>query len=404
MSSEHFDVLVVGAGISGIGAGYHLQKRCPGKSYVILENRDAIGGTWDLFRYPGIRSDSDMYTLGYAFKPWTEQKAIADGPSIWKYVNETAREYGIDKHIRFKHRVVRGSWDRERCALDGRSRARRRGQALHCELHPHVRGLLQIRARLHARLQRHGALQRPDHPAATLAGGPRLYGQARRRHRLGRDRGDVGAGDDRQGRARDDAAAHAHLHDLAAVVDALGRTCAAAFSPQLAYDINRGIRTFFQQFFFRFARNRPEAFKKRLMKRIEEQLPKETIEKHFTPPYKPWEQRLCLVPDNDMFEAIRSGKASVVTDHIEEFTEKGIKLKSGQEMEADIIVAATGPRAANARRRRSVRRRRARSIPARRYTYKGAMYPTCRTSSRCSATPTPPGRCAPISSSNTPAA
>ena len=113
MSTESFDVLIVGAGLSGIGAGFHLQRDCPGKSYVILENRAAIGGTWDLFRYPGIRSDSDMFTLGYSFKPWTEEKAIADGPSIWKYVHETAAEYGIDKHIRFKHRVVRASWSSE---------------------------------------------------------------------------------------------------------------------------------------------------------------------------------------------------------------------------------------------------------------------------------------------------
>jgi hypothetical protein len=110
MNAEHLDVLIVGAGLSGIGAGYHLQAECPGKSYAILESRGAIGGTWDLFRYPGIRSDSDMYTLGYRFRPWTAAKAIADGPSILEYVQETARENGIDRHIRFHHRVVRAEW------------------------------------------------------------------------------------------------------------------------------------------------------------------------------------------------------------------------------------------------------------------------------------------------------
>ena len=340
--AEHFDVLIVGAGLSGVGAGYHLQDRSPDRSYVILEAREAIGGTWDLFRYPGIRSDSDMYTLGYSFKPWTDQKAIADGPSIWKYVNETAREYGIGKHIRFKHRVARAAWSSEE--------ARWTVEAEHGGATKRFTANFLLMCSGYYKYE-HGYL--PDFKGMDRFKGliiqPQLWPEdldysGKRVVVIG-----SGATAVTLVPAMTDKAAHVTMLQRTPTymislpsVDALGQRLRRWFSPQLAYDINRGFRTFFQQFFFRFARNRPEAFKKRLMKRIEEQLPKETIEKHFTPPYNPWEQRLCLVPDNDMFEAIRSGKASVVTDHIETFTEKGIKLKSGQELEADIIVAATG--------------------------------------------------------------
>jgi cation diffusion facilitator CzcD-associated flavoprotein CzcO len=340
--SEHFDVLIVGAGLSGIGAGYHLQKRCPGKRYVILENRDAIGGTWDLFRYPGIRSDSDMYTLGYAFKPWTEQKAIADGPSIWKYVNETAREYGIDKHIRFKHRVVRASWSS--------------GEARWTVEAEHEGGVKRFTADFvlmcagyykyeHGYLPAFKHMDRFKGPIIQPQLWPEDLDYSGKRVVV------IGSGATAVTLvpAMTDKAAHVtmlqrtptYMISLPAV-DNFGERLRRSLPAQLAYDLNRAFRTFFQQFFFRFARARPEVFKRRLFKRIEEHLPKETIEQHFTPPYKPWEQRLCLVPDNDLFEAMKAGKASVVTDHIEEFTEKGVRLKSGQELEADIIVAATG--------------------------------------------------------------
>ena len=340
--SEHFDVLIVGAGLSGIGAGYHLQQRCPGKSYVILENRDAIGGTWDLFRYPGIRSDSDMYTLGYAFKPWTEQKSIADGPSIWKYVNATADEYGIRQHIRFKHRVTRCSWDS--------NTARWTVEAEHAGATKRFTANFVLMCAGYYKYE-HGYM--PDFKGMDRFKGPIIQPQLwpEDLDYTGKRVVVIGSGATAVTLvpSMTDKAAHVTMLQRTPTymislpsVDALGQNLRKMFSPQLAYDINRGIRTFFQQFFFRLARSRPEAFKKRLMKPLAEQLDQETIEKHFTPPYKPWEQRLCLVPDNDMFEAIRSGKASVVTDHIEEFTEKGIKLKSGQELDADIVVAATG--------------------------------------------------------------
>lgn len=342
LQAEHFDVLVVGAGLSGVGAGVHLSDHCPDKSYVILEGREAIGGTWDLFRYPGIRSDSDMYTLGYSFKPWTEQKSIADGPAIWKYVNETADEYGIRQHIRFKHRVRRCAWSSEdarwtvEAEHEGAQKRFTANFVLMCAGYykyehgymPEFKGMDRF----------NGPIIQPQlWPEDLDYGGKRVV--------------IIGSGATAVTLvpAMTDKAAHVTMLQRTPTymismpaVDKLGQFLRRTFPAQLAYDINRGIRTFFQQFFFRFARNRPEAFKKRIMKPIEAQLDRETIEKHFTPPYKPWEQRLCLVPDNDLFDAIKAGKASVVTDHIEEFTETGVKLKSGQLLEADIIVAATG--------------------------------------------------------------
>ena len=198
-SPEHFDVLIVGAGLSGIGAGYHLQQKCPGKSFVILEGRDCIGGTWDLFRYPGIRSDSDMFTLGYSFKPWVEAKAIADGPRILNYVRETAAENGIDKKIRFHHRVKRASWSTpearwtvevERTAGEGGTET----GALHLQFPVHVLGLLQIRGRLHAGICRPRQFRRPHRASAEMDRRHRLRRQEGGGDRLGRDRGDAGAG------------------------------------------------------------------------------------------------------------------------------------------------------------------------------------------------------------------
>ncbi len=342
MQQEHCDVLIVGAGLSGIGAGYHLQKRCPGKSYVILENRDAIGGTWDLFRYPGIRSDSDMYTLGYAFKPWTEQKAIADGPSIWNYVNETAREHGIDRHIRFKHRVRRCSWSSqdERWTIEAEhAGAVKRFTAkfvLMCAGYynydegytPEFEGSERFK----------GQIIHPQHwPENLDYSGKRVIV--------------IGSGATAVTLvpAMTDKAAHVvmlqrsptYMVSLPAV-DQFAHWLRSFLPETWAYNINRGIRVLFQQFFFRLARARPEQTRKRLLDRVRQQLDPAYVEQHFTPHYKPWEERLCLVPDNDMFIAIREGKASVVTDHIDSFTEKGIKLASGQELEGDIIVTATG--------------------------------------------------------------
>ena len=170
MNTEHVDVLVVGAGISGIGAGYHLQTKCPGRSYAILEGRDSIGGTWDLFRYPGIRSDSDMYTLGYAFRPWTGEKSIADGPSILKYLRETAQAYGIDRNIRFGWQVKRAAWSSETATWTVEAERAGGGEhAAHALQFPvHVLGLLQLRRGLHAAVRRGRALSRAHRASAEM--------------------------------------------------------------------------------------------------------------------------------------------------------------------------------------------------------------------------------------------
>lgn len=343
MSSEHFDVIVVGAGLSGVGAGYHLQKHCPDKSYVILEGRAAIGGTWDLFRYPGIRSDSDMFTLGYAFKPWREQKAIADGPSIRKYVNETAREYGIDQKIRFKHQVKRASWSSqdERWTVeaehDGQLRRFTAKFVLMCAGYyrydqgylPDWQGMESFK----------GQIVHPQHwPEDLDYGGKRVVV--------------IGSGATAVTLvpAMTDNAAHVIMLQRSPTYmisqpaeDKLANWMARRLPAGLAYDLTRFRKIIMQQLFFRLARSRPGKTRERLLALIREQLgPDFDMETHFTPSYNPWEQRLCLVPDNDMFLAMKEGKASVVTDHIERFTEKGLKLKSGRELEADIVVTATG--------------------------------------------------------------
>ena len=340
---NEFDVVIVGAGLSGVGAGYYLKRDCPDRTFAILENRDAIGGTWDLFRYPGIRSDSDMFTLGYAFKPWREQKAIADGPSIKKYVNETAREYGIDQHIRFKHKVKRASWSSETARWtieaehDGKVVRFVCKFLLSCAGYysydkgylPDFKGMDGFK----------GALIHPQHwPEDLDYSGKRVIV--------------IGSGATAVTLvpAMTDKAAHVTMLQRSPTYmvslpaeDALANWMGRHLPASLAYDITRLRKVLFQQFFFRLARSRPQKTKERLLGLIREQLGADyDMETHFTPRYNPWEQRLCLVPDNDMFLAIKAGKASIATDTIEAFTEKGIKLSSGKELEADIIITATG--------------------------------------------------------------
>ncbi|MBX3510249.1 MAG: NAD(P)/FAD-dependent oxidoreductase [Hyphomonadaceae bacterium] len=341
--SETFDVVIVGAGLSGVGAGVHLQKRCPGKSFVILENRDALGGTWDLFRYPGIRSDSDMFTLGYNFKPWRQRKAIADGASIRNYVNETAREHGLAPHIRLKHRVMKAEWSS--------AEARWTVTAEHEGVPKRFVCKFLIMATGYYNYQ-HG--YQPEFKGAERFQGkiihpqfwPEEYDYAGKRIAV------IGSGATAMTLvpALAERAAHVTMVQRSPTwvvslpaEDRLANWMGRHLPAGLAYDLTRFRKIMFQQFFFRMCRTQPEKVKQRLLGMIREQLgPDYDIAKDFTPRYRPWTQRLCLVPDNDLFIAIREGRASVETDTIETFTEKGLKLSSGKELEVDVIVTATG--------------------------------------------------------------
>ena len=339
----HFDVLIVGAGLSGVGAACHLEKHCPTKSYTILEGRDCIGGTWDLFRYPGIRSDSDMYTLGYRFRPWRQAKAIADGPSILEYVKETAADYGVDKHIRFNHWVSDASWSSTEACWT--VTAMRNGQEvrltsdflLMCSGYykysegytPEFEGVSDFK----------GRMVHPQHWQDDIdCKGKRVVV--------------IGSGATAVTLIPSLADETAHITMLqrsptymyAMPAKSPLATFLSKFLPKsIVYKMMRWQRVLLQQYVFKMARARPQKAKDELIRMTREKLPEGyDVDTHFTPHYNPWDQRLCLVPDDDLFEVISSGKASVVTDDIARFTENGIALKSGKELEADIVITATG--------------------------------------------------------------
>ena len=347
MTTEHFDVLIVGAGLSGVGAGYHLQTNCPGKTYAILEGRDAIGGTWDLFRYPGIRSDSDMYTLGYAFKPWTEAKAIADGPSILNYVRQTASENGIDAKIRYGHMVKRASWSSDDAAwtVEIERGADKEPVTLSCNFLMMCSGYYN-----------YAGGYTPEFPGAESFTGKIIHPQqwpedldyAAKKVVV------IGSGATAVTLVPEMAKTAAHVTMLqrsptyvvsAPAEDAMANWLRARLPSKLAYGLVRWRNVLFGMFFFNQTRKNPARAKAMIIEGVRQQLgPDYDVATHFTPSYNPWDQRLCLVPDADLFNSIKAGTSSVVTDQIESFTPMGIKLKSGQELEADIIVTATGLR------------------------------------------------------------
>ena len=341
---QHFDVLIVGAGLSGIGAAWHLQDKCAGKSFAILEGRAAIGGTWDLFRYPGIRSDSDMYTLGYNFRPWTEQKAIADGPNILRYVRATATEAGIDQHIRFNHKVTNASFDS-------------------------TTGIWTLTA------------QTPDGPASFTANfvlmaagyysydnphNPTFEGESTYKGTIFhaqfwpenldyRNKRVVVIGSGATAvtivpvMAKD--AAHVTMLQRSPTwmvsrpsEDKIAILAQKILPPMMAYNLIRFRNVLMGHWVFTAARKNPVKANARLRELLAKELPSDTIDAHFTPKYNVWEQRLCLVPDSDFFKAVNAGTASIETDHIESLDATGITLKSGKHLEADIIVKATGLR------------------------------------------------------------
>ncbi len=339
---NHTDVLIVGAGLSGIGAAYHLQEKCPGRSYTILEGRNAIGGTWDLFRYPGIRSDSDMHTLGYIFKPWREAKAIADGPSIRRYVVETAEENRITQHIRFRHLVKAARWSSEQ----GRwtVTAEHEGEVVEFSCNflfmcggyynyeqPHDPGFDTLGAFK-------GQVVHPQFwPDDLDYGGKRVVviGSGATAMTLVPAMAEQGA---RVTMVQRSPTYVVSRPDQDAIANALRR-----FLPERwAYAITRFKNVRLRRFFYHRTRTRPGKVKRMLLDAVRKHLGDDYVEKHFTPRYNPWDQRLCLIPNADLFESIKSGKADVVTDHIARFTESGLELASGERLDADIIVTATG--------------------------------------------------------------
>jgi monooxygenase len=345
MSNGHFDLLIVGAGLSGIGAGYHLQTDCPNKSYAILEARESIGGTWDLFRYPGVRSDSDMYTLGYSFRPWEEAKAIADGPSILNYIRQTAKDYGIDQKIRFGHRVKRASWS----SADARWTVEAERGASKETVHLTCNFLFLCS----------GYYNYTEGYTPDLAGRERYTGRIVHPQKWTEDVEYAGKRVVVIGSGATAVTLVPALAKTAAHVTMLQRSPSYVLSlPEqdpianalrrflpatVAYEITRWKNVLLGMLIFTLSRHAPQLVKRLIRKGVKSQLgPDYDVDTHFKPRYNPWDQRLCLVPDADLFKAIREGRASVVTDHIETFTEKGLELRSGAELEADLIVTATG--------------------------------------------------------------
>jgi cation diffusion facilitator CzcD-associated flavoprotein CzcO len=345
-STEHFDVLIVGAGLSGIGAACHLQTDCPGKRYAILEGRERSGGTWDLFQYPGIRSDSDMFTLGYSFKPWTAAKAIADGPSILSYIRETAREHGVEQHIRYSRQVVRADWSSAdaRWTVEALRTDTGETEQLTCDFLFGCTGYYNYAEGYTPEFQGtdrfRGEIVHPQHwPEQLDYRGKRVVviGSGATAVTLVPSMAEEGA-------------AHVTMLQRSPTYivalpghDPIADFLRSKLPARVAYPIVRWKNVTLQSAMYGLSRRAPRFMRKVLRRGVERQLPPGyDIDTHFNPKYDPWDQRICLVPDADLFKAIRNGDASVVTDGIESFTESGLKLTSGAELEADVIVTATG--------------------------------------------------------------
>src|SRR5947209_2211668 len=327
---EHLDVIVVGAGLSGIGAGYHLQTGCPQKSYAILEARDRMGGTWDLFRYPGIRSDSDMYTLGYSFKPWSSDKSIADGPDILEYVRETAVENGIDEKIRFNHRVVGAEWstDEQRWTVSAERRNTPETVQLTCSFLLMCSGYY-----------RYDEGYTPEFEGTERFGGRIVHPQfwTDDVEYEGKRVIVVGSGATAVTLVPALAARAEHVTMLQRspsyivslpAEDPLARLARRALPKMLAYHAIRWKNVLLMMLSFQLSRRRPRFMKAVIRKGVERRLPPGyDVDTHFNPPYNPWDQRMCLVPDADLFEALGTGRASIVTDRIKTLTEGGIELR-----------------------------------------------------------------------------
>lgn len=347
MTAKHLDVVIVGAGISGIASAYHLQKHCRDRTFTIIEGRENLGGTWDLFRYPGIRSDSDMYTLGFAFKPWKDKNAIASGDAILDYLNETVDENNLRDKIRFGYKVLKADWspNTARWSVEILKNGSDISEVITCNfLHmcsgyynydegylPDFKGIESFKGRIVHPQKWTSDVDYKDKRVIVIGSGatavtlvPEMAKDAKHVVMLQRSPSYVVS---------------------RPAQDKIALWLRKFLPNSLAYKITRAKNVLLTIFFYNLARKRPDAFKKRLIEMVEEQLgPDYDVKKHFTPSYKPWDQRVCAVPDADIFDAIKNGSASVVTDHIQEFTETGILLKSGDQLDADLIIPATGLR------------------------------------------------------------
>ena len=344
MSLDHVDVLIIGAGLSGIGAASHLEREAPNKSYAILESRGAMGGTWDLFRYPGIRSDSDMHTLGYNFKPWKHERAIADGPTILDYIRETAREYDVEKHIRYNHRATKISWDSDRAVwtvtIEGEGASPR---AISCNFIYSCTGYY-----------RYDQGYTPEFPDVEQFKGQLIHPQLWPEDLDYADKNVVviGSGATAITVVPEMAKTAKHVTMLQRsptyLVSRPGRDPFALrmnrwLPSKLAYLVTRWKNVSMQALIYQYSRRRPQKMKAFLLSLTRRELAgKVDVDTHFNPKYNPWDQRLCLVPDSDLFRSLRKGTSSVVTDQIKRFTKTGIKLESGALLKADIVVTATG--------------------------------------------------------------
>jgi monooxygenase len=345
MNKEHFDVIIVGAGLSGIGAAWHLQDKCPGKTYAVLESRDAMGGTWDLFRYPGIRSDSDMHSFGYNFKPWLGDQTLADGPSIRRYIEETASMGGVNPHIHYQTKVKEVRWSSAEARWEVHTEQSATGEPgiVTCNFISMCAGYYS-----------YDKPHMPVFPNQDAFRGPLVCPQTwpEDLDYKGKKVVVIGSG----------ATAVTLIPSMAPDVEHItmlqrsptfmssmaGRSGLAKFLNKVlpakwAYNIVRFITTNMQQIFYAKARKDPEKIREWLLKNVRKELGQDyDVDTHFNPSYNPWDQRICAVKDGDLFKAVREGKAEVVTDNIKQFTETGIELESGKYLDADIIISATG--------------------------------------------------------------
>ena len=338
----HKDVIIVGAGISGIAAGYNLKKSCPNKSFSILEGRENIGGTWDLFKYPGIRSDSDMHTLGFRFKPWIHDKSIADGPSIMEYLHETINEYKLNDNILLNHKVDSANWNSKKSQWELKINVNNDLKDMTCNFFflcggyysytkphmPYFKNQENFKGQIVHPQFWDESLDYKNKKIAVIGSGataitivPAIAEQAEHVVMIQRSPTYVVSGPSE---------------------DVINKFLRRILPERITYFLIRWKNILYQSFTFFMARKYPERTKNKILDLAKNEIGVENVNQHFTPSYKPWDQRICLVPDSDLFNAINNKKASVVTNTINKFYQDGILLDSGKKIEADIIITATG--------------------------------------------------------------